>query len=243
MDQIAVQVENISKTFTIQKPRGISGLLMKSNPNKYRTFLALDGVSFTVKKGEVLGIIGLNGSGKTTLLRIIAGVYKPTMGQVQVNGRLSPLLQLATGFEKELSAKENIIMNGLLLGVSKSFIQSKIEEIIQYAELEKFSEMKLKHYSSGMRARLGFSIAMQVNPEILLVDEIMSVGDKDFRKKSFETFLSLKKENKTILHATHNIEVLRDFTDKVLLLHKGKMIMLDEPNEVIKKYNSIKPTK
>ena len=243
MDQIAVQVENISKTFTIQKPRGISGLLMKSNPNKYRTFLALDGVSFTVKKGEVSGIIGLNGSGKTTLLRIIAGVYKPTMGQVQVNGRLSPLLQLATGFEKELSAKENIIMNGLLLGVSKSFIQSKIEEIIQYAELEKFSEMKLKHYSSGMRARLGFSIAMNVNPEILLVDEIMSVGDKDFRKKSFETFLSLKKENKTILHATHNIEVLRDFTDKVLLLHKGKMIMLDEPNEVIKKYNSIKPTK
>ena len=243
MDQIAVQVENISKTFTIQKPRGISGLLMKSNPNKYRTFLALDGVSFTVKKGEVLGIIGLNGSGKSTLLRIIAGVYKPTMGQVQVNGRLSPLLQLATGFEKELSAKENIIMNGLLLGVSKSFIQSKIEEIIQYAELEKFSEMKLKHYSSGMRARLGFSIAMHVNPEILLVDEIMSVGDKDFRKKSFETFLSLKKENKTILHATHNIEVLRDFTDKVLLLHKGKMIMLDEPNEVIKKYNSIKPTK
>ena len=243
MDQIAVQVENISKTFTIQKPRGISGLLMKSNPNKYRTFLALDGVSFTVKKGEVLGIIGLNGSGKSTLLRIIAGVYKPTMGQVQVNGRLSPLLQLATGFEKELSAKENIIMNGLLLGVTKSFIQSKIEEIIQYAELEKFSEMKLKHYSSGMRARLGFSIAMNVNPEILLVDEIMSVGDKDFRKKSFETFLSLKKENKTILHATHNIEVLRDFTDKVLLLHKGKMIMLDEPNEVIKKYNSIKPTK
>ena len=134
-------------------------------------------------------------------------------------------------------------MNGLLLGVSKSFIQSKIEEIIQYAELEKFSEMKLKYYSSGMRARLGFSIAMQVNPEILLVDEIMSVGDKDFRKKSFETFLYLKKENKTILHATHNIEVLRDFTDKVLLLHKGKMIMLDEPNEVIKKYNGIKPTK
>jgi len=242
MDQIAVQVENISKTFTIQKPRGISGLLMKSNPNKYRTFLALDGVSFTVKKGEVLGIIGLNGSGKSTLLRIIAGVYKPTMGQVQVNGRLSPLLQLATGFEKELSAKENIIMNGLLLGVSKSFIQSKIEEIIQYAELEKFSEMKLKHYSSGMRARLGFSIAMQVNPEILLVDEIMSVGDKDFRKKSFETFLSLKKENKTILHATHNLEVLMDFTDKVLLLNKGKMIMLDEPNEVIKKYKSLKST-
>ena len=138
MDQIAVQVENISKTFTIQKPRGISGLLMKSNPNKYRTFLALDGVSFTVKKGEVLGIIGLNGSGKSTLLRIIAGVYKPNMGKVQVNGRLSPLLQLGAGFQLEFNARENIISNGLLLGVSKSFMIENIEKIIQYAELEKF---------------------------------------------------------------------------------------------------------
>lgn len=240
MDEIAVKVENISKTFKIQKPRGISGILMRSNSNKYGTFFALDKVSFTVKTGEILGIIGLNGSGKTTLLRIIAGVYKPDIGRVQVNGRLSPLMQVATGFQNELNAKENIIMNGLMLGVSKSFIQGKIEEIIQYAELEKFSEMKLKHYSSGMRARLGFSIAMQVNPEILLVDEIMSVGDKDFRKKSFESFLSLKKEKKTILHATHNLEVLEDFSDKVLLLNKGKMVMLDEPKEVLKKYHSMK---
>ena len=242
MDQIAVKVENISKTFKIIKPRGISGILMKSNPNKYRSFLALDEISFTVNKGEVLGIIGLNGSGKTTLLRIIAGVYKPNIGQVQVNGKLSPLMQVDAGFQGELNAKDNIIMNGLLLGVSKSFIEENVEKIIQYAELEKFSEMRIKHYSTGMKARLGFSIAMHVNPDILLVDEIMSVGDKDFRKKSFESFLSLKKENKTILHATHNLEVLENFSDKVLLLNKGKMIMLDEPNEVLKKYNSIKPT-
>jgi len=240
MDDIAVRVENVSKTFKIIKPRGISGLLMRTDPKKYRTFLALNRISFTVKKGEVLGIIGLNGSGKTTLLRVIAGAYKPNIGRVQVNGRLSPLMQLATGFLGELSARENIIMNGLLLGVSKSYIQDKVEDIIQYAELEEFSEMKVQHYSSGMLSRLGFSIAMKINPDILLVDEIMSVGDKDFRKKSYETFLSLKKEKKTILHATHSLEKLKEFSDKVLLINKGELIMIGEPTEVIKKYMEIK---
>jgi len=187
-----------------------------------------------------LGIIGLNGSGKTTLLRIIAGAYKPNMGRVQINGRLSPLMQLASGFLGELSARENIIMNGLLLGVSKSYIQNKVDDIIQYAELEEFSEMKVQHYSSGMLSRLGFSIAMQINPDILLVDEIMSVGDKDFRKKSYESFLSLKKEKKTILHATHNLELLEEFSDKVLLINKGKLIMIGKPAEAIKAYMGIK---
>jgi len=240
MDDIAIRVENVSKEFKIVKPRGVSGLLMRADPNKYRAFLALNGISFTVKKGEVLGIIGLNGSGKTTLLRIIAGAYKPSMGRVQIKGRLSPLMQLASGFLGELSARENIIMNGLLLGVSKSYIQNKVDDIIQYAELEEFSEMKVQHYSSGMLSRLGFSIAMQINPDILLVDEIMSVGDKDFRKKSYESFLSLKKEKKTILHATHNLELLEEFSDKVLLINKGKLIMIGKPAETIKAYMEIK---
>jgi len=213
---------------------------MKSNPDKYGSFLALDDVSFTVKKGEVLGIIGLNGSGKSTLLRIIAGVYKPNIGKVQVNGRLSPLLQLSAGFQAELNASENIISNGLLLGVSKSFIKENVEKIIQYAELEKFSEMKIKHYSSGMKARLGFSIAMHINPDILLVDEIMSVGDKNFRKKSFESFLSLKKEKKTILLATHNLETLSTLCDRVLVLQKGKMVIMGDPEETIAKYKTMK---
>jgi len=213
---------------------------MRSNPKKFGSFLAVDEVSFTVKKGEVLGIIGLNGSGKSTLLRIIAGVYKPNMGKVQVNGRLSPLLQLSAGFQAELNASENIIANGMLLGVSKSFIKENVEKIIQYAEIEKFSELKVKHYSSGMKARLGFSIAMHINPDILLVDEITAVGDKDFKKKSFESFLSLKKEKKTILLATHSMKVLEELSDKILLLNKGKMITLDEPKEVLKKYLNLK---
>ena len=131
-------------------------------------------------------------------------------------------------------------MNGLLLGVSKSFIEENVEKIIQYAEIEKFSELKVKHYSSGMKARLGFSIAMHINPDILLVDEITAVGDKDFKKKSLESFLSLKKEKKTVLLATHNLKVLETFSDKVLLLNKGKMTMLGEPKEVLKKYLALK---
>lgn len=241
MNSIVIDLKNVSKIFPLNKARGISGLINKrAHPERFRKLKTLDGITFQVQKGEVLGIIGLNGSGKTTLLRIIAGVYKPSSGSVTVKGRLSPLLQVATGFQGELNARENIIMNGLLLGVSKSFIEERVEKIIQYAELEDFSEMKVKHFSSGMRARLGFSTAMQIDPDILLVDEIMSVGDKEFRKKSFETFVSMKNKKKTILHATHNIENLSEFSDRVLLLNKGKMVMIGKPDEVLSKYKEIK---
>jgi len=178
----AVDVKNVSKTFKIEKLRGISGIT-KSSVNTNKTLVALDDVSFQIQKGEVLSIIGLNGSGKTTLLRIIAGVYLPDKGSVQVNGSLSPLMQLGAGFQNDLNARENIIMNGMLLGLSKNQIESKVDSVIEYAELEKFTKMQIKHYSSGMRARLAFATAMQINPDILLVDEILSVGDKDFRKK------------------------------------------------------------
>jgi len=196
--------------------------------------------NFQMNMKIVLGIIGLNGSGKTTLLRIIAGVYKPTSGYVEVNGRLSPLLQLGTGFQGDLDARDNIIMNGMLLGISKSDITNKVENIIQYAELEKFVNMKLKHYSTGMKARLGFATAMQIDPDILLVDEVLAVGDKDFQKKSYETFLSFRKNKKTILHATHNLSKLSEFSDRVLLLDKGKIVIIGNPDEVIRKYSEAK---
>ncbi len=190
MENLAIQVENLTKEFKSDKTRGLLNIIRQlSSKRENKKFVALDNVTFSVKKGEVLGIIGANGSGKSTLLRIIAGVYKPDNGNVKVNGRLSPLMQLGTGFQKDLTAKENIIMNGLLLGVSKSTIEKKVEAIIEYAELDEFRNLKIKHYSSGMRAKLAFAIAMQVNPEILLVDEILSVGDKNFRKKSIDTFL------------------------------------------------------
>ena len=239
MENIAIRVDKVSKTFNVDELRGMERIF-KSNRNQQKTLKVLDEINFTAMKGEVLGIIGLNGSGKSTLLRIIAGVYKPDFGSVQVHGRLSPLMQLGLGFQGDLNAQDNIIMNGMLLGIPKSKIQDKVDNIIQYAELEKFENMKLKHFSSGMRARLAFASAIQIDPDILLIDEVLSVGDKDFQKKSYETFLSLKKNKKTILHATHNLNKLSEFSDRVLLLHKGKIVMIGNPDEVIRKYRDMK---
>lgn len=239
MENIAIRVDKVSKTFNVDELRGMERIF-KSNRNQQKTLKALDEITFTVMKGEALGIIGLNGSGKSTLLRIIARVYKPDFGSVQVYGRLSPLMQLGLGFHGDLNAQDNIIMNGMLLGIPKSEIQAKVDNIIQYAELEKFENMKLKHFSSGMRARLAFASAIQIDPDILLIDEVLSVGDKDFQKKSYETFLSFKKNKKTILHATHNLNKLSEFSDRVLLLHEGKIVMIGNTNEVIKKYRDMK---
>jgi len=237
----AVIVKNVTKTFKLSKPRNLFDFAKsRTNLNHEKTLMALDDISFSVQKGEILGIIGLNGCGKTTLLRVIAGVYQPNRGSVQVNGKLSQLMQLGAGFQEDLDARENIILNGMLLGVPKPEIKKKVDQILEYAELTKFSNMKLKHYSTGMRARLAFSTAMRVDPDILLVDEIQSVGDKNFREKSYETFLSFKKNKKTVLHATHNLDKLSHFSDRILLLNHGKTVMLGEPNTVIKKYMEIK---
>jgi len=240
MDNVVIQADIVSKIFNINKQQNVFSFLKKHTETKSKEkILALDKVSFTVNRGEILGIIGLNGCGKTTLLRLIAGIYKPNSGSITVNGRLSPLLQLETGFHGDLNARENIIMNGMLLGIPKSEIEKKIDSIIQFAELEKFTNLKLKHFSSGMRTRLAFSTAMQIDPDILLIDEIFSVGDRIFAEKSYNSLLSFKKAKKTIVLATHNIGKLAEFADKVLLLHEGRVVMIGEPEEVIKKYGEI----
>jgi len=239
MEEPSIIVKNVSKSFKISNATGIKKLFRDKKTEN--TIKALDDISFTVPQGESLGIIGLNGSGKTTLLRIIAGLIKPDSGTVNIHGTLSPLLHLGTGFQEELDAKDNVIMNGLLLGFSKSQIEKKLEDIIGWAELERFSQMKLKHFSTGMRARLAFSIAIQVNPEILLLDEITSVGDRIFKEKSQKAFLSFRENKRTLLHATHVLGNLVEFTDRVLLLHNGKTIALDKPDKVIQKYKQLKP--
>jgi len=240
LDEIAIVCENISKSFKLDMSQGFKKMVRFMTTATIPTHLtALNEISLSVKKGEVLGIIGSNGSGKTTLLRIIAGIYKPDSGKVKVNGRLSPLLQLGTGFQSDLVARENIVMNGMLLGLSKSEIEDKIDTILEFAGLERFSELKLKNYSSGMRARLAFSTAMQINPDILLLDEILAVGDKEFAEKSWNAFLSFKKNNKTILHTTHNLPKAMEFSDRILLLDKGNIVMIGNPKEVIKKYTEI----
>lgn len=238
MESIAIEVDNITKIFRLNKPEGLIQAL-KNLGTKPDTFAALDNISFTVSKGEVLGIIGKNGSGKTTLLRTIAGIYRPNSGHVHNHGSMAPLLQIGTGFQEELNAIENIVISGMFFGIPKSRIKEKVENIIEYAELERFSNTKLKHFSTGMRARLAFSTAIQMDPDILLVDEILAVGDMSFRKKSFEKFLSFKEKGKTILFTTHNLDAIEQISNRVLLLDMGKVISLDTPEKSIKKYHEI----
>ena len=234
MDEIAIRVNNVSKIFKLDKPLATN----KSSQSKQqkKTLQVLDGISFTVSKGEILGIIGFNGSGKTTLLRIIAGIYKPTSGSVETFGRISPLLQLGTGFQGDLDARENVIMNGMLLGIPKSQMMQNVDSILEYAELKKFANMKLKNYSSGMKARLAFSASLRVNPDILLVDEILAVGDISFKEKSFNEFLSYKKKGKTVLYTTHSMSMLPKLCNRVSLIHNGKVDMIGKPDDVIKRY-------
>ncbi|GIQ66331.1 teichoic acid ABC transporter ATP-binding protein [Paenibacillus cisolokensis] len=191
-----------------------------------------------MRKGEVFGILGSNGAGKSTLLKIIAGVMKPTSGSVYKNGNIAPLIELGAGFNGELSGVENIYLNGLLLGYSKRFIQEMIDEIIDFSELGKFIHTPLKNYSSGMKARLGFSIATIVQPEILIVDEVLAVGDDKFREKSEKKILSMMEGGTTVLFVSHSLNQVRKLCDRVLWLDKGEVKRIGLPNDIITEYQS-----
>jgi len=240
LGSVAIKVDKISKTFRIDHRKGLSSIMSQKTPDRFKEIKALDNISFEVKTGEILGILGLNGSGKSTLLRIIAGIYQPDRGRLEITGRLSPLMQLGAGFQGDLNAKENILINGLLLGIPKPIIEKKVKSIIQFAELENFLNLKVKHYSSGMRTRLAFSTAMQIDPDIFLVDEILAVGDWIFRKKSYEAFLKFREQQKTIIFSTHNLENLPEIANRVLLLDQGKVVILDKPEIVLKKYMELR---
>jgi len=241
MQEIAIEAKNITKSFRFNQ-KGIKNFFSKSKSNGNK-FFALDNVSFEVPKGKMYAIIGLNGSGKTTLLRVLAGIYKPDSGSVKIQGKLAPILHTGTGFNDEFTAKENIITSGIVLGIKKSEIKQKVDKIIKFAELEKFENQKLKHYSSGMKARLACSTALEINPDVLLMDEILSTGDIRFREKSFQSFLSFKEQGKTILYTTHSLPMVSELADKALLIHKGKILMNDEPEVVISKYRELNPKK
>lgn len=241
MNSNIIELENVTKTFSLNRIEGIYKIIqnLASFFAGQKKLIALDNVSFAVSKGEVLVIIGRNGGGKTTLLRVISGIYTPDSGRVQVNGSMAPLLQIGVGFQNELDAKENIIISAMLSGMSKSEISSKVTTILEYAGLEEFSEMKLKYYSTGMRSRLAFSTAIQLDPDILLVDEVLAVGDQEFRKKSFKEFISFKQRGKTVIYTTHNLDSVLQLADRVLLIDKGKVIMIGNPQDVIQKYNEL----
>ena len=203
---------------------------------KYKEFWALKNVSFTVRPGEVLGIIGRNGAGKSTILKVISGILKPTEGSVSVRGNIVPMLELGSGFDFDLTGRENIYLNGSILGYSRHFLDEKYDEIVSFSELGEFIEMPIRNYSSGMMMRLAFSIATVVNPEILIVDEILAVGDEAFQRKSRQRMLELMGGGTTVLFVSHSLDQIREMCDRVLWLDHGQIKMLGETKEVCDAY-------
>ena len=214
----------------------ISLVLKRRRKRKKTNFWALRDISFEVKKGEVIGLIGSNGAGKSTLLKIVSGVMKPTNGKVKVSGVISPMIELGAGFDMELTARENIFLNGAILGYSKQFLESKFDEIVEFSELKDFLDVPVKNFSSGMTAKLAFSIATIVDPEILIVDEILSVGDIKFQEKSKNKMLEMIKGGTTVLYVSHSLDSIRQLCDRVVWIEHGKMVKVGKTDEICDEY-------
>ena len=205
---------------------------------KYNEFLALNDISFDIYKGETIGLIGKNGAGKSTTLKVISGIIKPTSGSVITKGNIVPMLELGAGFDLELTGRENIYLNGAILGYTKEYLESKYDEIVEFAEIREFIDMPIRNYSSGMMARLAFSIASVVQPEILIVDEILSVGDAQFQEKSLKRMKELMTGGATVLFVSHNIEKIEEMCDRVVWLNKGQVMNTGEAKKVCKEYKN-----
>lgn len=243
MSETVLKVENVSVKYrlTEQKVDDLKDYLIKlfKRELRYKEFLALDNVSFTLNKGDRLAIMGMNGAGKSTLLKVIAGVLKASEGKVSKHGKVVPLLELGAGFDMQYTGSENIYLYGAMLGYSKAFLDEKYEEIVEFAELGDFINVPLKNYSSGMKARLGFSIATIVEPDILILDEVLSVGDAKFRKKSENKIMDMFDKGITVLFVSHNESQVRNLCTKGILLEHGKMTVSGTVDEVLETYKTI----
>lgn len=240
MDHI-ITAENVSMHFRMDKNKTTSlkewVVSHLKGQQRYEEFHALNDVSFHVERGEILGIIGRNGAGKSTLLKVISGIYKPTSGKVVTAGRVAPMLELGSGFDLELSGHDNIFLNGAILGFSEEFLKSKYDDIVAFSELGEFINMPIKTYSSGMLARLAFSVATIIEPEILIVDEILSVGDASFQDKSRARMMELMQGGTTVLFVSHSLDQIREMCNRVIWLEKGSIRHLGETQETCDMYS------
>ncbi|WP_053982967.1 ABC transporter ATP-binding protein [Niameybacter massiliensis] len=240
MEALAVKVEDVHIRFNLSKEQvnGIKEYFVKLVKREllFEEFWALKGISLEIKKGEVFGIVGLNGAGKSTLLKVIAGVLEPTKGKVKINGTIAPLIELGAGFDMELTARENIYLNGAILGYSRKFLDDRFDEIIDFAEIHEFLDVPLKNYSSGMVARIAFAIATIVEPEILIVDEILSVGDFKFQEKCQNRIREMLENNVTVIMVSHSIDQIRSMCNRAILIEKGKNILIGSADEVCDLY-------
>ena len=240
---IAIRAENLTQRFRViqERPDTVRELFSKflRHSSTYHDFEAVKNVSFEIPAGQVVGLIGRNGSGKSTLLKIIAGVYKPTSGTVQVGGKLAPLIELGTGFHHELTGRENILLNGLLMGYSKREMLAKEQSIIDFADIGDFIDAPVKQYSSGMYVRLAFAVATEVDPQILLVDEILTVGDIAFQNKSFERIQKFRQSGKTIVLVSHAMAMIEAYCDRAILLENGSVLADGPTHEVAEEYKAL----
>lgn len=243
-----INIENVSMRFNLGIEKGFSikqGFIdffdpksrkKKKELKKKNMFWALKNISFHIDKGEVVGLIGSNGAGKSTLLKVVSGVMKPTKGKIQVNGAISPMIELGAGFDDELTARENIFLNGSILGYKKELLEEKFDEIVEFSELKDFLDVPIKNFSSGMVAKLAFSIATIVDPEILIVDEILSVGDIKFQEKSKKKMMELIKGGTTVLYVSHSLESIEKLCTKVVWLEHGEIIDIGKPSKICREY-------
>lgn len=236
----AVEITNATMVFNLSKERmdSIKEYLIKLCKRElfFTEFKAVNNISFNIKKGEVMGILGLNGSGKSTLLKMIAGIYKPTVGKIEVNGSIAPLIELGAGFDFDLTARENIYLNGAVLGHSKKFIDDVFEDIVTFTELRDFLDVPMKNYSSGMVARIGFAVATLVKPDILIADEILAVGDFLFQEKCEKRIKNLMGQGTTVILVSHDITQIRRLCTKVVWIEKGNLKMIGDTEEICEAY-------
>lgn len=243
-DDVAIKVTNVSKSFVLphDKQNSIKGGLIsmvKSGKRTYEKQEVLKDVSFEIKKGEFFGIVGRNGSGKSTLLKMLAGIYTPTSGSVQVNGSLTPFIELGVGFNPELTGRENVYLNGALLGFNRKQMEAMYDEIVEFAELERFMDQRLKNYSSGMQVRLAFSIAIQAKSDILILDEVLAVGDEAFQRKCIGVFEKYKAKNQTIILVTHDMNIVERFCTKAVMIENGVLTLSGSPSVVSRRYSAL----
>jgi len=238
MNETVIKFTSVTKKFSLQKQKTFKEFLpaLFLGEQTKNNFVALDDITFNVKKGDTLGIIGPNGSGKSTILKLIAGVTAPTEGKVNVSGRISPLIELGAGFHPELTGRENIFLNGAILGLNQKEIEKNFDSIVKFSELEEFIDQPVKFYSSGMYMRLGFSIAIHTHPDILIVDEILAVGDPNFQQKCFKKMEEFKKSGVTILYVSHDLDTVVKFCSRCLLISHSKLISDGTPKEICQQY-------
>jgi ABC-type polysaccharide/polyol phosphate transport system ATPase subunit len=238
----AVSVSHVSKTFRLPHQRYQTLKERVLHPWRSRSFdvlRAVQDVSIDIPRGEFFGIVGRNGSGKSTLLKCLAGIYNIDEGDLKINGRLSPFIELGVGFNPDLTARDNVIINGIMLGLSRKEAAERFDDIIAFAELEEFVDLKLKNYSSGMHVRLAFATAVQVDADVLLIDEVLAVGDAAFQQKCFDEFTRLRKEGRTMLFVTHDMGSVERFCDRAMLLDGGRVVDIGQPTSIAREYNQI----